>query len=153
MAQQSQRPHRSLWDREPADVANMPQVYTQEYDNNAPPQPQPEPDSQPQPQPQPAARVLDEVQKEVAPPVQKQQVEKSHNKDDAASGFVGQAVGQAVGDGHYRRVIVFEVLEGHGFFWVIETIEGLGKAYGIYRHTQIHGWTKWETVQILRIPA
>ncbi|TEY87380.1 hypothetical protein BOTCAL_0003g00610 [Botryotinia calthae] len=41
MAQQPQKPQRSLWDREPADVANMPPVYTQEYAYKAPAQPQP----------------------------------------------------------------------------------------------------------------
>ncbi|THV46975.1 hypothetical protein BGAL_0345g00100 [Botrytis galanthina] len=41
MAHQPQQPQKSLWDREPADVANMPPVYTQEYEYKAPAQPQP----------------------------------------------------------------------------------------------------------------
>ncbi|ESZ93559.1 hypothetical protein SBOR_6042 [Sclerotinia borealis F-4128] len=74
MAQQSQQPHRSLWDREPADVANMPPVYSQE--NKAPPQPQP-----------PVYVTNDGRggQREVVY-VQQEQVERKHNKDDVALG-------------------------------------------------------------------
>lgn len=79
MAQQSEQPHRSLWDREPADVANMPPVYTQEFENKPPPQPQP------QPQPTYVTNDGQGGQREVIY-VQQQQAETKHNKDDVALG-------------------------------------------------------------------
>ncbi|KAA8563725.1 hypothetical protein MFRU_024g00860 [Monilinia fructicola] len=85
MAQQPQKPHRSLWDREPSDVANMPPVYTQEYDNRVSPQPQS------QPQPANAVKDASETQKE-AIYVQKQQNERKNNEDDVASGCCGCSV-------------------------------------------------------------
>ncbi|KAF7897936.1 uncharacterized protein EAF01_008902 [Botrytis porri] len=109
MAQQAQQPQKSLWDREPADVANMPPAYTQEYEYKAPAQPQ-----QPQKslwdrkpadvanmppvytqeyeykapaQPQPTYLMTDGKggPREVVY-VQQQKVEKKHNEDDVALG-------------------------------------------------------------------
>ncbi|KAF7865686.1 hypothetical protein EAF04_005852 [Stromatinia cepivora] len=76
MAQKPQEPHRSLWDREPADVANMPPVYSQEEYENKPPH-----------QPQPTYVINDGRggQREVVY-VQQQQIERKHNKDDVALG-------------------------------------------------------------------
>ncbi|ATZ58722.1 hypothetical protein BCIN_16g04230 [Botrytis cinerea B05.10] len=75
MAQQPQKPQRSLWDREPADVANMPPVYTQEYVYKAPAQPQP---THLMTDGKGAPRELVYVQQ--------QKVEKKHNKEDVALG-------------------------------------------------------------------
>ncbi|KAF7889159.1 hypothetical protein EAF00_009459 [Botryotinia globosa] len=81
MAHQPQKPQKSLWDREPADVANMPPVYTQEYEYKAPAQPQP-------------TYLMTDGKggpREVVY-VQQQKVEKKHNKDDVALGcFAGCA--------------------------------------------------------------
>ncbi|APA15421.1 hypothetical protein SS1G_09095 [Sclerotinia sclerotiorum 1980 UF-70] len=79
MAQNPQEPHRSRWDREPADVANMPPAYTQENETKPP--------FQPQPLPRPTYAMNDGRggQREVVY-VQQQQVERKHNKDDIALG-------------------------------------------------------------------
>lgn len=81
MAQQSRQSHRSFWDREPADVVNMPAVYNQDSDINAPVQ------FQPQTEPQ-SVRAIDDTyrgKKETAY-VQKQPAARKIHEDDGASG-------------------------------------------------------------------